>query len=170
MTSIKRGLELLLEWIVIALMVILAITVTAGIAFRAAGAALHWYDEVASILLAWLTYYGAALAALKRAHIGVGEIMHKIPTIPRAFLYAIGECLIIGFFVVVIWMSMRLYGALEGVMLVSLPWMPERFVQSVVPIGAALFILAELLSIPEGWRALAKPAAPHIDELAPDSV
>ena len=31
--------------------------------YRKAGASLTWYDEIASILLAWVTYYGAALAA-----------------------------------------------------------------------------------------------------------
>ena len=34
------------------------------------GQSLTWYDEVASHLLAWLTFYGAALASVKRAHIG----------------------------------------------------------------------------------------------------
>ena len=36
--------------------------------------------------------------------------------------------------------------------LISLPWIPLRITQSVIPIGAALFIAAETLSIPEAWR------------------
>ena len=42
--------------------------VVLGVVFRWDGEALSWYDEVASVQLAWLTYYGASLAALKRAH------------------------------------------------------------------------------------------------------
>ena len=64
-------------------MVALAVEVTMGVAFRYTGNALVWYDEVASILLAWVTYYGAALAALKRAHIGVPELVHMLPPAPQ---------------------------------------------------------------------------------------
>ena len=42
----------LLEWLVIALMVGLAVEVTLGVIFRSIGQAVSWYDEVASILLA----------------------------------------------------------------------------------------------------------------------
>jgi hypothetical protein len=64
-----------LEWVVIVLVVTLAAEVTLGVVFRAAGRALAWYDEVASVLLAWLTFYGAALASVKRAHIGCPELV-----------------------------------------------------------------------------------------------
>ena len=66
----RTRFERLLEAIVLVLVGALAVVVVMGVGFRKFGAALVWYDEVASILLAWLTYYGAALAALKRAHIG----------------------------------------------------------------------------------------------------
>ena len=61
--------RLLLEFIVIFLMVVLTLTVVVAVVYRKGGASLSWYDEVASVLLAWLTYYGAALAALSRGHI-----------------------------------------------------------------------------------------------------
>ena len=56
-------------------MVALAVIVVVGVGFRKAGASLVWYDEVASIMLAWLTYYGAALAALSRSHIGMPTLV-----------------------------------------------------------------------------------------------
>ena len=46
----------LLEWVVVALMVVLALEVTLGVVFRSFGRALSWYDELASVLLAWLTF------------------------------------------------------------------------------------------------------------------
>src|SRR5213592_3949659 len=60
MAAVRRRYEQALEWLVIALMAVLAIEVTTGVAFRSAGYSLTWYDEVASILLAWLTFYGSA--------------------------------------------------------------------------------------------------------------
>jgi len=65
--TFRRRYELALEWLVIFLMAAMAIEVTAGVLFRTFGASLVWYDEVASILLAWLTFYGSALASAKRA-------------------------------------------------------------------------------------------------------
>ena len=50
-------------------MVALAVTVLLGVSFRFAGSALVWYDEVAAVQLAWITYYGSAYAALKGSHI-----------------------------------------------------------------------------------------------------
>ena len=55
---------LALEWVVMFLMVALALEVVAGVVFRAVGHSLVWYDEVASVLLAWLTFYGSALASV----------------------------------------------------------------------------------------------------------
>ena len=52
-------------------MVALAVTVLLGVTFRFAGSALVWYDEVAAVQLAWITYYGSAYAALKGSHISV---------------------------------------------------------------------------------------------------
>ena len=76
MLAVWRGrYERLLEWIVIVLMTALAVEVTVGVLFRSFGASLVWYDEIASILLAWLTFYGSALAAAKRAHIGCPEVI-----------------------------------------------------------------------------------------------
>ena len=50
-------------------MIALAVEVTVGVVFRYSGHSLVWYDEVASMLLAWLTFYGSALAVAEaRAH------------------------------------------------------------------------------------------------------
>ncbi len=75
-----RGLYArLLEWIVIVLMATLFFEVSLGVVYRTFGVSLVWYDEVASILLAWLTFYGAALASVKRAHIGCPELVDLAP-------------------------------------------------------------------------------------------
>ena len=148
----KNAFERLLEAIVILLMTGLAIVVLLGIVYRSVGAALVWYDEVASIMLAWLTYYGAALAALKRAHIGVPEVVRMMPRAGRAIAFALAEGLVFAFFIAVAWIGWRVLDVLQGSTLVSLPQVPETLAQSPVMIGAALFILAEALSLPEAWR------------------
>jgi TRAP-type C4-dicarboxylate transport system permease small subunit len=79
-----RLLRTFLEYLVLALMAALALVVVVGVVFRLMGASLVWYDEVASILLVWLTYYGASLAALERSHIGFPNLVRTLnPSIRR---------------------------------------------------------------------------------------
>ena len=146
--SIRQGYERALEWLVIALMAALAVEVTAGVVFRTAGYSLVWYDEVASILLAWLTFYGSALAAVKRAHIGCPEVVALMPPVPRVAVRVIVEILVIAFFVLVGWTGYTVLGVLETDHLVSLPDVPVSWTQSVIPISAVLIIVAELMNLP----------------------
>ena len=147
----RKGLQRALEFAVVALMVALALVVVLGVVFRRLGAALVWYDEVASILLAWLTFYGAALAALKRAHIGFPKLVDGLAPPLRRPLILLGEAFVLAFFMVTAWAGWRVFGILGGETLVSLPWVPQRLAQSVIPIGAVLFIIAELVTLPEVW-------------------
>ena len=110
--------------------------------------AMVWYDESASIMLAWLTYYGAALAAIKRAHIGFPGLLNALPPRWRVPVVWLGEACVIGFFALLAWFGVRVLMVLGGDSMVSLTWVPTRFTQSVIPIGAVLFIVAQLLSLP----------------------
>ena len=83
----------LLEGVVMALMVILFLEVMIGVVFRMAGHSLSWYDEVASILLAWLTFYGSALASLRRSHIGCPEIVEQLSPGWRRLVGIFSQCL-----------------------------------------------------------------------------
>lgn len=149
--TLSKGFERLLELIVIVILVSLVVVVVMGFSFRKAGAALVWYDEIASIMLAWLTYYGAALAALKRAHIGFSGVLDATPLPWRMVLLVIGEVLVIGFFVLLAYMGWFVLTILVGDTLVSVR-IPVQYTQSVIPIGATLFVIAQLLSLPDAWR------------------
>ncbi|MDA8108005.1 MAG: TRAP transporter small permease [Betaproteobacteria bacterium] len=149
---LRRAFERLLELIVIFLMVVLAAEVTLGTAYRTFGAPLVWYDEVASVLLAWLTYYGSALAALKRAHIGFPGLVAALPPAMRLPLTLLGECLVIGFFALLAWVGWQVLGVLATDTLVTLPEVSVAYTQSVIPIGAGLYILAELFNLPRVLR------------------
>ena len=157
--EIRRGYERALEWLVIALMAMLAVEVTAGVLFRSFGASLVWYDEVASILLAWLTFYGSALASVKRAHIGCPEVMAFLPPKPKFVFRIIAEVLTIGFFLLMGWVGYQVLGVLDSDNLISLPSIRVSWVQSVVPISAVLIVAAELITLPKVLAdALGTPA------------
>ena len=150
--SASRLFERFLEFAVLALMGTLAVVVVVGVGFRKAGAALVWYDELASILLAWLTYYGAALAALRGAHIGVPKLVEGARPAARRVLILLREVFVVGFFVLAAYAGLRVQQVLAGTYLVSMPSVPTGVAHSVIPIGALLFIVAELMSFPERMR------------------
>lgn len=148
LARIRAAYETFLESIVIVLMTVLATEVTVGVIFRSAGYSLVWYDEVASILLAWLTFYGSALAATKRAHIGCPEVMAMLPPRVRFALRIVAEAVVIAFFALIAWVGYSILDVLATDSLVSLPEVPVNYVQSVLPISAALIIIAEILTLP----------------------
>jgi TRAP-type transport system small permease protein len=144
----RAAYEGFLEAVVILLMAVLAAEVTIGVVFRYSGHALVWYDEVASILLAWLTFYGSALAAAKRAHIGCPEVVLMLPPRVRFWLRIIAEALVIAFFALITWVGYFIMGVLATDNLVSIPEISVAYTQSVIPISGALFIIAELMTMP----------------------
>ena len=144
--------ERLLETITVFLIISLAVVVVLGVIYRWSGASLSWYDEIASVQLAWLTYYGASLAALKRAHIGVPGLIAVVPPLFRVPLVLLAEAVVIGFFLILAWYGYIVLVVLEGDTLISLPWISTQVTQSVIPIGAVLFIIAELLNMPQIMR------------------
>jgi len=154
----RAGYGRVLEWVVIALMVTLAVEVTLGVAFRAAGRSLAWYDEVASVLLAWLTFYGAALASVKRAHIGCPELVDILPWPARRAFNIAAELIVIAFFVLLGAVGAWILPVLHTDALVSLPWIPISAVQSVIPISAVLIIVAEVTHLAD--LVAAKGSAP----------
>lgn len=148
----RAGVERALEWAVILLMVALATVVIVAVIFRKAGAALVWYDEVAAILLAWLTFYGSGLAALKRAHIGFPRLVQGLSPSSRGIAVMVRELAVLGFLAVVAFAGWQVTVGLQGTYLVSLPSVPRALAASAVPLGALGCMVAELLSALE-WRA-----------------
>jgi TRAP-type C4-dicarboxylate transport system permease small subunit len=132
-------------------MLAITLIVVYSVIMRTSGNAPSWYDEIAAIILCWVTYFGSAYAALKRGHIGFEGLINVMPPGLRIAAVFLGEILVIIFFVLLGWMGMRVLRVLEGDGLVSLPWVPLQLVHSIIPIGAALFILAQLLSLPDYW-------------------
>ncbi|WP_299621466.1 TRAP transporter small permease [Pelagibius sp.] len=150
-----RALHRVLEVVTIALLVVLALLVITAVAFRyGLNASLPWYDEVASVLLAWITYYGAALAALRRGHLGFAGLVLSLPPLPRKLLFVLAELIVYTVFVSMAWAGWFVLQIMAGETLVSLDWVPLQFTQSVVPIGCVLFILAQILSTPDAWARI----------------
>jgi TRAP-type C4-dicarboxylate transport system permease small subunit len=154
MKPLRRFLEAALGLFSVFLIVALTVLVLVAVVYRELGLSLPWYDEVATVMLAWLTYFGSAYAALKRGHLGSPEFLMRLSTAVRLPLFVLGEVLVIGFFALLAWVGLEVVILLAGDTLVSLPWVPVQLTQAVIPVGALLFILCQLATIPDEWENL----------------
>ena len=143
----RDGYGRVLEMLVIVLVVALAGEVTLGVVFRSIGRSLAWYDEIASVMLAWLTFYGSALASVRRAHIGCPELVDQASPAVRRTLNIVAQILVIAFFALLGWVGASILPILAGDALVSVPAVPMSVVQSVIPISCVLILVAEIIQL-----------------------
>ena len=147
-----RLLERSLAVIGVLIIVVLAVLVIAAVVMRYAGSPIVWYDEVASTLLAELTYVGMAFAMIRRAHLGFGTVLMALPHSARRVGFFVCECVILAVLATVAWCGWQVLGFFDGDTLVSVPWMPRAVVQACVPVCAVLAIAAQLVSVPYAWQ------------------
>jgi len=146
----------LIETICLALLVILAAAVVYSTTMRYLGASPSWYDEIASVLLAWLTYFGASYAMFLRNHMGFGGLVAALPRPAAVALALLSEALVLAYFALVAWYGNAVLSVAAYDSLLSLPWMTLDIVQSVIPVTAVLMMIGALLTMPRAIREAAE--------------
>lgn len=154
--AVKTALVRLLEWIVIVVMAALVLDVLWGVCSRfVLRAPSRWTEEVATILLIWVSLLGAAVAFGRHEHLGIDYLVRKLdPSASR--LMAILAQILVGVFAGAVMVS-------GGYVLVSetlragqlLPALGLRYghVYLAVPVSGAfilLFCLERILELLAG--------------------
>lgn len=163
--TISNILEKVLIAISMTILLALSTIIIVAVFSRFSGASLYWYDEVSAILLAWLTFYGSALCALKRSHMGFGGLVAKLSLQLRKVVFLFSEVIVITFFAVVAWASYYILEIFGEETLTSLEFVTLSFAQSALPIGAVLFIVAQLCSLPNAWQLLCQGSTQEDEEI-----
>ena len=94
----ERLLLRAIEAVCIALLLALTGAVIYSTTMRYLGASPSWYDELASVMLAWLTYFGATYAVFMRHHMSFSGLVTAMPRGLAVALTAFSELLVIAFF------------------------------------------------------------------------
>lgn len=147
-----------------ALMVAMVLLVTVGVFFRyVVDASLTWYDEFASYLLVWLSFYGAVVATYRGRHISFETLAERVgPAARRALGLAsdVGSCL---FQAVLFVYGVVLVRAVGEETAVSIQWVRMGWVYSVLPISGGLMLLVSLVRLGlrlRGEELLSTPLPP----------
>ena len=146
----------LVEWWAVCLLIALTVVVCLGVFFRyVLNASLVWYDEFASYLLVWLTFYGAVVAHYHQRHINFDLLVEKLAPFPRRVADVVAELAVLGFQFVLLYYGWVLTEKMGDETAISLPWIQIAWVNAVLPItGAMLVVLsvARLIQLLTGQK------------------
>ena len=142
MERIFRRFIDLVEWWAMFLLVLMVVLVCLGVFFRyALSSSLAWYDEFASYLLVWLTFYGAVVASYHGRHIAFEMVVDRFMRNTRRIVEAVAELFVLGFQVVLFYYGWLLTRKLGDETAVSLVWVKMAWVYSVLPITGGIMLL-----------------------------
>jgi len=162
---IITGYDIVLQGITLLLLLALLVVVLLGIVFRYSGNSLIWYDELAATLLAWVTFSGAALAMLRNAHMGFSGLLFGLPQPLRTGLFWSVEALVLVILGVTVWAGWAILAIFGNESLTSLPFLERRVVQSVLPVAAALMVIARLLTLDQRLADMRRGLDPESHEI-----
>lgn len=132
------------------LLALMVILVCLGVFFRyALGSALAWYDEFASYLLVWLTFYGAVPASYRQRHIRFETIMDRLMPATKRRWEIVAEVFVLAFQAVLFYYGWLLTKKMGDETAVSLVWVKMGWVYSVLPITGAMMLL---ISVQRLWE------------------
>ena len=145
MTRLLGRLVTLIEWWAVFLLAGLTVVVCLGVFFRyALNSSLVWYDEFASYMLVWLTFYGAVVADFQRRHINFELLVDKLAPAPRRVVDGVAELFVLGFQVVLFYYGWVLTEKMGDETAISLPWVKVSWISSVLPITGGIMLLISL--------------------------
>jgi TRAP-type C4-dicarboxylate transport system permease small subunit len=144
MAKLLGRLVTLIEWWAVCLLAGLVIIVCLGVFFRyVLNSSLTWYDEFASYMLVWLTFYGTVVADYQRRHIGFDLLVGKLPPPARRAVDFAAELAVLGFQFVLLYYGWELTRRMGDETAISLPWVKVTWISSVLPItGGILFLIS----------------------------
>jgi len=117
---------------------------------------LSWADELAQVLLVWLTFLGAGAAMRDRLHYAFDYLVRALPEKGRRIVKTGGHLLCLAMTGLLLFWSAQ-------VSLLITDWvmpatgLPRSWVYAACPVGCVFLLLYQVRNMIEDWRA---PAAP----------
>jgi len=108
-------------------------------------------DEVPGLLLVWIAFLGAYLAYRAGGHISFDMVVDSLPRIPRRIVVVLTDATIMAFLVLLFLQSIRMI-RVDGETEIETAEIAQGWFMTIIPLSAALMILALVLDIVERWR------------------
>ena len=148
---LKRILSNAVEWVCMALMVVLSIDLLLGVFSRYVLVnTFTWYDEIARACFVWLTLLGAAVGVKRHAHFRLHLVVDRLPQRLQKAVAVLFPLVIMAFAAVLIQQGL-VFLELGRIQQTPVMGMPKTWIYVAVPIGGALMILYSLRPL---WTAI----------------
>jgi TRAP-type C4-dicarboxylate transport system permease small subunit len=145
--AFRRLIDLIDAWAML-LLVLMVLLVSVGVFYRyVLNASLSWYDEFASFLLVWLTFYGSVVASYRGRHIGFDVVVERLTPSTKKIVELVAECCVLGFQAVLLYYGWLLVQRMGDETTVSLVWVKMRWVYSVLPITGGLMLVISVMRL-----------------------
>jgi len=140
---IRHGFLRALEILLMVMVAVLTLTVLWGVFTRfVLGYQAEYTDELARVLLIWVSMIGGALAFGEKAHLGVDYFVNKMDPEARKTLALFVQVIILLLAVVVFMIGgWTLAMGQMGQKLPTMPWMTRGMVYLSIPLGGVFILL-----------------------------
>jgi len=141
---LKRVLSNSVEWVCMALMVVLSVDLLLGVFSRYVMVrTFTWYDEIARGCFVWLTFLGAAVGVKRQAHFRLHILVDRLsPRLRQATVILLPLVVII--FAGVLIQQGLVFLELGRFQQTPVMGLPKTWIYVAIPIGGALMILYSL--------------------------
>lgn len=148
---LDQGIDFLLAMILAAM----AIIVFTQVVFRyALNAPLSWPEEVARLMIVWLTFVGGYMALREKKHIGFNLLIKKLPLKTRQYVVVAGKVLIILFLLVMIKEGVAFAQKFANVPMPYTQFPIGKVAYTVFPISGVLMLLQMIQDLSEAIAVL----------------
>lgn len=133
------------KWVLVLILATMSAIVFTNVSLRyLTNFSIVWAEEVARYLMIWMTFLGAGLVLRLGGHVAVTNLHDLLGERPRRFLRGLIALLLLGFFVVMVWIGYD-YMSRMGRQMTPATRIPFSYVYAAMPIGFALLIVHFLL-------------------------
>lgn len=158
MRTLKRGLDQVLDMLMIALVVAITVLVLLQITQRYVEIfSIPWTEEMSRYLFVYLTFIGSALLIKEKGHIVVDVLMERVPRRPRFVVYVLVELIMLAFLYIFISGMQQLTLASTEAVAASMQWFRLYYLYAGVWVGGLLMFLYTTIEIVKGIQRIARP-------------
>jgi len=133
--ELNRGICFLVSAMGIAMATIVAVQVLFRYGFNHS---LFWSEELARVLLVWLTFFGATVAYYYRAHPGVDGLVKRLPLRGQRIAAFLSHIAALALFSIMVWYGGRFAWFVRLQITPALGW-PKWTIMAAVPAAGLVF-------------------------------
>ncbi|MEX1010486.1 MAG: TRAP transporter small permease [Balneolaceae bacterium] len=153
---LRHLIDKTLDWLLIIQLAVMSLVVAANVFFRfVLNQSIYWADELAMILMVWLTFLGAAVAIRDRAHYLFAWLIHKLEGRALKIYIVTGHLFMIAATLLLGWHSFQVTAGITDWIMPALE-ISRAWVYAAAPTGCVFMLY---YSIGHLIQAIREPAA-----------